>query len=279
MGYSSGNTSPTDHSDVPDHAPAHGTVARMGQVEPVTWTFAQTVRGAIATLAPWLVFIWVIALLSAQSTATTQRHLSTVEDIVGGIVSFALTGGVELAFVVAPAYFVVVRRAPGITRREAFVALGFRRMPLRPAIAVTIVGFVAIISINLLYGYLVQLFHLQLHTNSDELLQQARYAPITSLALVAGAVLIAPICEEIFFRGYLFGGLLQRMGLWPAALLSAALFALAHGDIGSLVVLFVFGLVLAYVRWRCGSLWPGIIIHMANNATAAVVIVLALTAR
>ena len=69
------------------------------------------------------------------------------------------------------------------------------------------------------------------------------------------------------------------MNFWPAALLSAFLFALAHGDIGSFAVLFVFGLVLAVVRWRVGSIWPGIAIHAANNATAAVAIILALTAR
>jgi hypothetical protein len=69
------------------------------------------------------------------------------------------------------------------------------------------------------------------------------------------------------------------MRFWPAALLSAFLFGLAHGDVGSFAVLFVFGIVLAVVRWRVGSLWPGVIIHATNNATASIAIILVLMGR
>lgn len=253
--------------------------ARYGQVGQTPWTFAQTVRGTVATLTPWLIFIIGSQLLAAQSATTGQRRLSTLEDVVGGIFAFIITGVVEVAFVIAPAYYTVLRRTPGVIPRQGLAALGLRATRPGPAILAAIVGFAVIISVSVLYSFLLQVFNLPLHTNSDALLQQAKYAPISTLALVAGAVLIAPICEEIFFRGFLFGGLLQRINFWPAALLSAFLFALAHGDIGSFAVLFVFGLVLAIIRWRVGSIWPGIAVHAANNATAAVAIILALTAR
>jgi membrane protease YdiL (CAAX protease family) len=254
-----------------------GDPARYGQVGQTPWTFTQTVRGAVATLAPWLFFIIGSQLLTAQSTTAGQRRLSPAEDIIGGVFAFLITGVVELAFLIAPAYYALVRRAPGITPRQGIAALGLRSTRLGPAVVATVVGFLVIISCNLLYSYLVQVFNLPLHTNSDTLLQQAKYAPISTLALVAGAVLVAPLCEEVFFRGFLFGGLLHRMSFLPAALLSAFLFALAHGDVGSFTVLFIFGVVLAFVRWRTGSIWPGIVIHVANNATAALAIILALS--
>lgn len=279
MTTTSGGTPPRYDGISPADAASSGDPAHYGQVGKTPWTFAQTVRGTVATLAPWLIFIIGSQLLSAQSSATGQRHLSTAEDIVGGVFAFFFTGGVELAFVIAPAYYAAVRRAPGITPRQGFAALGLRSTRLNVAVVASVVGFVVIIGCSLLYSYLLQVFKLPLHTNSDALLQQAKYAPISTMALVAGAVLVAPICEELFFRGFLFGGLLHRMSFWPAALLSAFLFALAHGDIGSFAVLFIFGMVLAVVRWRVGSIWPGIVIHAANNATAAVAIILALTAR
>jgi membrane protease YdiL (CAAX protease family) len=282
MTLTPGNTPPgydAYHSPSPTVASPEEDSARYGQVGQTPWTFAQTVRGTVATLTPWLIFIVGSQLLSAQSATSGQRQLSTAEDIAGGIFAFIITGVVELAFVIAPAYYTVLRRAPGITPRQGLAALGLRATHPGPAIVAAVVGFAVIIGCSVLYSFLLQAFNLPLHTNSDTLLQEAKYAPISTLALVAGAVLIAPICEEIFFRGFLFGGLLQRMNFWPAALLSAFLFALAHGDIGSFVVLFVFGLVLAVVRWRVGSIWPGIAIHAANNATAAVAIILALTAR
>ncbi|HEU5349696.1 MAG TPA: CPBP family intramembrane glutamic endopeptidase [Ktedonobacterales bacterium] len=274
-----GGTPPAYESYPPVEAAPSGGHGRYGQVGQTPWTFAQTVRGALATLIPWLVFIIGSQLLTAESTASGQRRLSTPEDIVGGIFAFFVTGVVEFAFVIAPAYYAVLRRAPGITLRQGLAALGLRRTPLRPAVVATVGGFAIIITVSVLYSYLLQVFNLPLRTNSDVLLQQAKYAPITTLALIGGAVLIAPICEELFFRGFLFAGLLHRVNLWPAVLLSAFLFALAHGDIGSFVVLFVIGVVLAFVRWRVGSIWPGMIIHAANNATAAVVIILVLTAR
>lgn len=251
----------------------------MGRVGVVPWTVAQTVRGAAATLVPWLIFIWGTQLLATTSATTSQKHLSTAADIAGGIFAFIATGVVEVAFLIAPLYYTVWRRNPGISVREGLAALGLRKMPLAPAIVATVGGFVVIIGSSVLYSFLLTYFNLPLHTNSDALLQQAQYAPISALGLVTGAVLVAPICEEIFFRGYLLGGALQRVNFWVAGLLSALLFALAHGDVGSFVVLFVFGVVLAFIRWRCGSIWPGVIIHMANNATAALAIIFALAAR
>jgi len=264
---------------VPSAGTPPGDAGRYGVMDKPTWTFAQTVRGVVATLAPWLVFIIGSQILAAQSAGATLRRLSLPEDIAGAVFSFIVTGVVELAFVIAPAYYTVVKREPGITIRQGLAALGLRRTRLRPAIILIVAGFLVVIGVNVFYSFLITTFNLPLHTNSDALLQQAKYAPITTLGLIAGAVLVAPFCEEVFFRGFLFGGLLERMSFWPAALLSAFLFGLAHGDVGSFAVLFVFGLALAFVRWRTGSTWPGIVLHAANNATAAVAIILALTGR
>lgn len=80
-------------------------------------------------------------------------------------------------------------------------------------------------------------------------------------------VVFAPIFEELAFRGLLFGVLRRRVQWGPAAILSAALFALAHGYglIGFLSV-FWSGLIWAWAYERTGSLWPGILGHGINNA-------------
>jgi Predicted metal-dependent membrane protease len=79
-------------------------------------------------------------------------------------------------------------------------------------------------------------------------------------------VVFAPIFEELVFRGLLFGVLRRRFRWGPAAMLSAALFALAHGYglIGFLSV-FWSGLIWAWAYERTGSLWPGILGHAINN--------------
>ena len=81
---------------------------------------------------------------------------------------------------------------------------------------------------------------------------------------IVGAI-VAPLVEEIFFRGFLFQGFRQKYGWVSAMLLSSAIFAAGHLDPASLLPTFILGLVLAYLYQRSNSLWPGIILHFLVN--------------
>ena len=76
---------------------------------------------------------------------------------------------------------------------------------------------------------------------------------------------IAPLVEEIFFRGFLFPGLRERNGWIAAALISAALFAGVHLQPIAMPPIFLMGLIFAYLYQRTGSIWPGVIMHMMTN--------------
>jgi uncharacterized protein len=87
---------------------------------------------------------------------------------------------------------------------------------------------------------------------------------------LVGAILFAPIFEELIFRGLLYGTLRTRLS-WPlAALGSALVFAFAHGygAAGFLSVL-LSGFLWAWIYERTGSLLPSMVAHMANNAAVA----------
>lgn len=91
-----------------------------------------------------------------------------------------------------------------------------------------------------------------------------------ALALVADAV-VTPLGEEAFFRGVVANALLARYRTWVAVILSAAVFAVAHGINPVLPIAFVVGLFTALLfRWS-GSVWPGVALHGVNNATALLV--------
>jgi membrane protease YdiL (CAAX protease family) len=79
-------------------------------------------------------------------------------------------------------------------------------------------------------------------------------------------VVFAPIFEELAFRGLLFAMLRRRLSFAPAALLSASIFALAHGYglIGFVSVLWS-GFLWAWIYEKTGSLIPGMIAHAMNN--------------
>jgi CAAX protease family protein len=89
--------------------------------------------------------------------------------------------------------------------------------------------------------------------------------------LVVGAIAVigvAPVCEELFFRGFLFRVLRLRTGFWLAAGADGILFGLVHGSFVILPVLAFLGVALCWVYERSGSLFPCIAIHVLNNTLA-----------
>ncbi len=79
---------------------------------------------------------------------------------------------------------------------------------------------------------------------------------------------ITPMSEEIFFRGFIFRGLLPKMGPWGAITFSALVFSAFHLSLGVVVPIFITGFLLAWLYWRTGSLWAAIGAHAGQNALA-----------
>lgn len=88
------------------------------------------------------------------------------------------------------------------------------------------------------------------------------------LVFVFVGIVLAPIVEEIFFRGFLFNGFRQRYGWNKAALFSSVFFSLAHLEPVALIPTFILGYLLAYLFHRSNSLWPGVILHCLVNSFA-----------
>ena len=80
--------------------------------------------------------------------------------------------------------------------------------------------------------------------------------------------LITPFSEELFFRGFVFRGLLPRVGPYWGMVISATIFSGFHISLGVLVPIFITGLLLAWLYWRTGSLWASVGAHAGQNALA-----------
>ncbi len=94
-------------------------------------------------------------------------------------------------------------------------------------------------------------------------------------ASLVETIVFAPVFEEIVFRGLFFATLRRRFGFVPSALISASVFAIAHGYgvLGFASVLWS-GVLWAWVYERSGSVLPGILAHMANNAVVCLSVIL-----
>lgn len=90
----------------------------------------------------------------------------------------------------------------------------------------------------------------------------------TPAPFLISAVLIAPLSEEIFFRGFLFQGLRQKHGWVAAMLISSAVFAAFHLQPAALIPTFLLGCVLAFIYQMSDSIWPGMLLHLFINGCA-----------
>jgi membrane protease YdiL (CAAX protease family) len=123
----------------------------------------------------------------------------------------------------------------------------------------------------LIGGYVIILLHnlilmsLGIETQGDEIAKLFSSLESPAWFFFVGAVL-APLVEEIFFRGFLFQGFRQKYGWVNAMLMSSGIFAIAHLDLVSLVPTFILGSLLAYLYHRSNSILPGVILHVLVNS-------------
>ena len=207
-----------------------------------------------------LAVIFVDAVGAAAGSSFT--HPTPAVNIVGNVV-------VDLSFVAAAVYLAHLR---GAVRPVDF---GFRRVSLRRGFAAFMIAGVGYYGLTAVYAQLIKL-------HGQDKLPSELGTSKSDAALVAAAVfvcVIAPIAEEFFFRGFLFGCLRRwrvrvagyDLGPWIASLIVGILFGLAHTGSASaqyLVPLGFLGFVLCLVRWRTRSLYPCIALHAFNNSLA-----------
>ncbi len=126
--------------------------------------------------------------------------------------------------------------------------------------------FVPSMWLNALYETFLSRFGHKMQPEVERILTETSSPGLFILA----AVIIAPLVEEIFFRGFLFAGLKNRF-LWTTAMLiSSGLFALLHLSPLAAPPIFLLGLVFAYLYQRSGSIWPAVIIHSLVNSLAVI---------
>ncbi|HEY4386405.1 MAG TPA: CPBP family intramembrane glutamic endopeptidase [Ktedonobacteraceae bacterium] len=241
-------------------------------VEEVPWTLQQTFLVILITFILRIIFSLA---LSGGSNPQTIPTLSPSMDAANALVTFILTILLQSIFLIGPLYFASRPFRESTHRaKETLRVLGFRRFAVWPSLAWVVGLFIGILLINYIYQSLITIFHLNLVTNDQTYYEMSKHAPITVYTVLFISIFIAPVCEEIFFRSFMFMGLVKGMPREIAIVLSALIFAVAHGDVGSFIVLFFIGLALAFLRWRTQSIWPGILLHLLNNTLASLTIIL-----
>ncbi|MBF8193500.1 CPBP family intramembrane metalloprotease, partial [Nonomuraea sp. K274] len=238
-----------------------------------TWPKAPEWPEVLAGGAVYVVSLVLVAvLLPLVENAAAAGVVGLVVSGAMGLIAFAVAVLIRIRGLAA---FGIRRAKPRhfafavavLIRIRGLAAFGIRRAKPRHFVVAAVLGFAAY-----LLGTIVAVIHM--HVSGDTQNVQTSYQAAAAagwcslvLALVAGAI-ITPLGEEAFFRGVLANALFARYHAWLAVVASAAVFAVAHGINPVLPVAFVVGVLAALLfRWS-GSIWPGVVLHGVNNATA-----------
>lgn len=231
----------------------------------VTWVAGQLIASSLAVL-------WLGIKTEVRSEASTEQQALLIGMVSVGVL-FATTLGMSLV----------------VLRYRRWEVFGWRPDWLRQDILLGLVGFLMFVPPVLL----LQLGLTQLIPYSHDTLTLLDKGPsVLTLSMTwLAAVLVAPICEEIFFRGTLLAWLQRAVNFqpdaidkainggwdqdatpqrqpicWSAIVLSSLMFGLVHlGNGPAPISLFFFGLALGYLQQISGSVVPCIVLHAALN--------------
>ena len=193
-----------------------------------------------------------------------------VLSVIAGIAHSTKGPGITIAGTVIVDLSVVVAAVllAGVVRPPRPWQFGLRGAPLKFAAQMASLGALAYFLFTLVYAAIVR-------PDNPQRVVEDLGADTNNFLLVVGAlvvIVVAPVCEELFFRGILFRVLRQRMALWPAAVIDGVLFGFVHVQgSGSLVIvpiLAALGVMFCYVYERTGSIFPTIALHALNNTIA-----------
>ena len=172
------------------------------------------------------------------------------------VVGLAFTGAAELALVAAAWRFSIFKHG------VSWSALGFRRLRLEDARWALPAGLMVSLTVAVVYAAVINGLGWADDVRSDSFLDEGVAAMAVAVFL---AVIVAPLAEETFFRGFVFAGLRSRFGFKGAAIAASGLFAVAHIQPITFVPIFMIGFVLAWIYAGTGSLGAAILVHAAYN--------------
>lgn len=162
---------------------------------------------------------------------------------------------------------------------------GLRKTSLHPFRALTghdvraiLIGIGALFAVRIATGIILvltaQTKHVQTGFEHYDVTSKLPGITGVSVALaLTTLVIVAPVVEEIVFRGLFFGALATRLGVGGSALITAFLFGVVHGDVVLFPTLAALGFIAALAYAATGNLWVPIALHALNNSLGAIVLI------
>ncbi len=242
----------------PPPAPAVPTVG------PVSWTALEALAALIVALAT---FLGKDALLGSSLVAAMPEDGRVLARVAVLLVFYAVQVGVLALF--------AHRRGSGL-----FAAFGLARVHASFRSWASSAGWVVLLLFATriaawVWGVIAQAIGIEPRTVDGGLTGLFGGGPAGLALSIALVVLIAPLVEEMLFRGVVLTAVGSRLGSGAALVVSAALFGMYHFSLWMFVPTFLLGLACGYLAQHRGSLWPAVVLHALFNAVPVAIVFLA----
>lgn len=207
--------------------------------------------------AGWLYLI--IACVSISiSFLLTALHLKTEFelDMIPNIL-------ISEAMLIVPTFFMLL-----FSKEKVTEVLSIRKIKWSTffgVIAFTIASSPLVTSVNLIS---------QLFVENTVTENSAKFLSLHPLLLIFFVGVLAPVCEEVVFRGAIFGGMKKEGNVFKAVMASGLLFGLLHMNINQASYAFVIGILLGFLVEATGSIFSSILFHVLVNATNAIMMII-----
>jgi membrane protease YdiL (CAAX protease family) len=220
--------------------------------EGIMWGPREVVQGiALAAAAVILIPVAALVVAAAAGIDVTDSKRATE-------VSLAASLPFEAAL------FAIVVALTVFKYHSRWSDLGFRPLALKQAwvpAAIVVATFVTVYVYGVIADAIGGNKFLPKSTLGEDVFDEKAFVVLAGVLALA----MAPLVEETFFRGFVFGGLSKRFSFFGAALISGFLFSLAHGQPTTLIPFTVVGMLFAAGYAYTGSLWTTIAAHFTFN--------------
>ena len=233
--------------------------ARTQITAPGSWDFWDICKVAIIFLsAQGILFIVNVTFLSTIPYFADKYNLK--------LMLSATT--VDIIAIGAIFYFVLKER------KETAALLGLTAKRFLSNIKYGIVAYIGLIPILGLVMFLTmilfKIFNIPIEPQPVvEILRAEKHIPSLIYMCFFTAV-IGPVFEEIFFRGFVYGVLKKRIGIFWGIAASSAFFAYVHANLASFFPIFCLGVLLVYIYEKTGSLVSSITVHILHNSATLI---------
>jgi len=197
---------------------------------------------------------------------------------VGGTLQLFLVCATELTMAAIVLLFLAQRAPQGLGPWQ-LVALNLPSLKrfilgsIRPAAA----GVAAMVALTMIQARAIQYFHIEWPQQEMVTVLRTADSPLQLALIATAAIVLAPVAEELVFRGLLYLPLRAKLGPLAGTLVVSALFAGIHVNLVAFIPLFVLAVLFTALLESTGSLVTAMVAHAVHNAVTVVIILSART--